>query len=91
MTHTIIAGIQILPKGNEEKKAEALKKALTVIEQSGLHFHKDHFEIIVEGNFEQVVRVIEAVQLSSFNAGIDELLLNVRFHSQNGKDLKLNK
>ncbi|MBC7862094.1 MAG: thiamine-binding protein [Bacteroidia bacterium] len=90
MTNQILAGIQILPKGKETKAEEAYKKAVSVIEQSGLHFKKDNFEIVLEGNFEQVMRILEAIQLTSFNAGADEILLNIKIHAKNGKDVKLN-
>jgi uncharacterized protein YqgV (UPF0045/DUF77 family) len=89
MTHTIIAGIQVVPKGNNIKAEEVMKKVLSVIEQSGLHSKEENFEVVIEGSYEQVTRVIEAVQLASFNAGAEELLLNIRMQIIKGKDVKL--
>ena len=91
MNHLLLAAIQILPIADAHKKNEAFAKAQHVVEQSGLHFHVDNFEIAIEGSYEQIMRVVEAVQLSIYNAGIEELILNVRLHSNKTKDVKLKK
>lgn len=89
MKNILIASLQVQPQGSEEKRKQALLKIEADIEQCGLRVKKQSFDYVIEGNYEQITRLFEAVQLASFNAGADEIFLNIRIHSINGKDLKL--
>jgi uncharacterized protein YqgV (UPF0045/DUF77 family) len=89
MTNSIIVSLQIIPIGEEKKSAEAMTKSLAIIEQSGLRYHHEALSVSMEGSFEQIMRVVEAVQLASFNSGAAELHLNIQLKALNGKDLKL--
>lgn len=91
MSNSIIASIQVIPVGSEEKTLEASRKAVSIIEQSGLHYQHNSLSISIDGSFEQVMSVIEAVRLACFNAGAMELFLNIQIKASNGKDLKLKK
>jgi uncharacterized protein YqgV (UPF0045/DUF77 family) len=89
MKNSLLLSLQIIPTGTEEKKTAAFKKIQSDIEQCGLPFKSEEFGYVLEGQYEPMMRLIEALQLAAFNAGAEEIQIIIRLRSANGKDLKL--
>ena len=90
MKNTIVAYIQIIPIGEENFCKAALEKIQVDIEQCGLPMKKQQFGYAIEGAYEPIMRICEALQLAAFNAGVKQIDLTIRMHSASGQNLHLN-
>lgn len=74
--NVINLALQILPMGKTKPEAYALvDEAIRVISDSGLQYEVCPFETVIEGPYEEVMKVAEAAQQACFDAGAEDLLV----------------
>jgi uncharacterized protein YqgV (UPF0045/DUF77 family) len=84
MSYKINLAIQILPKANDKNTYAIIDKAIEVIQNSGLKYVVCPFETVIEGTYEEVMRVSKEAQDICFEHGATELITNVKI--QRAKD-----
>ncbi len=84
MKNYVNVAVQVLPKSETKKAYDLIDDAIKVIHDSGLKYRVCPFETVIEGPYDEVMKLIEEVQLTCFNNGANELLVYVKI--QNRKD-----
>lgn len=85
--HKINAAIQLLPLSNNINKYSIIDNAIAEIKSSGLNYVVCPFETVVEGSFEEVIKLIERIKNAGFMGNNDELIINIKMHCHNTKSL----
>ena len=85
--HKINAAIQLLPLSNNIDKYNIIDEAILLIKNSGLKFVVCPFETVVEGSFEETMKLIEAIKNSSLKGQNEEIILNLKLHCNSKKSL----
>lgn len=83
MKQNINLAIQILPKSKNQDAYYLIDKAIEAIQQSGLKYLVCPFETVIEGPYEEVMRVVEQAQQACFKAGAEELIVNLKIQRGN--------
>lgn len=78
MDHTINLAIQVIPKSSSRDLYFLVDKAIEAIDRSGLKYQVCPFETVIEGKYEEVMKVVKEAQLACFDAGAEELLVNIK-------------
>ncbi len=90
MSNQINLALQVLPLGIP--KAEAYRMvdvAIACIEDSGLRYEVCPFETVVEGDYEEVMQLVEDIQTACKKAGATELLINMKLQRNFVKDVTI--
>jgi uncharacterized protein YqgV (UPF0045/DUF77 family) len=83
----INAAIQLLPLSNNIDKYKIIDEAISLIHKSGLKYVVCPFETVVEGSFEEVMKLIEAIKNMSLQGSSEEIILNLKLHCNSKKSL----
>ena len=73
----IIAAFQILPNGVDDLYP-CVDAAIKVVQSSGLPYDVSSFETTLEGDYDQIMEVIERAQDACFRYGADSLICNIK-------------
>lgn len=80
------ASIQILPIVQDKHPYEWVDEAIAIIQQSGIHYEVGPFTTVLEGTYEEVMKVVHAVNEHLFRQGctewINSLQLQIRSASE---------
>ncbi|MDX1628787.1 MAG: thiamine-binding protein [Fulvivirga sp.] len=87
MKYNIHAGIQIIPRSDNDDIYPIIDKAIAIIQQSGLKNQVTPMETVIEGPYEKVMEVIYRAQQEALKAGANELLVNIKLHIRKGSDI----
>jgi Uncharacterized conserved protein len=87
MEHKINLALQILPKANTQNTYEIIDKAIEVIQKSGLPYVVCPFETVIEGTYEQVMKVVKDAQDACFTHGAEELIANIKIQRAKNVDV----
>lgn len=86
MNKIMNAGIQIVPVNIVDSTYSIVDKAIEAIRQSELEYTVTPFETVVNGTMEQILQLIAQLKTTAEEAGADELIINIRFHSKKTAD-----
>ncbi len=78
--------IQALPFSEKQDKIAIIDEAIKVIEQSGLKYVVCPFETVIEGEYNQVMQLVTDLKEKCFEAGADELIINMKLHAKKEED-----
>lgn len=89
MSHTVNMAIQVLPKVKDDNAYAVVDKAIEAIQQSGVKYRVCPFETVMEGPYEKLISVIDAAQQACFNAGAEEVLVNIKIQRRRNNDVTI--
>lgn len=89
MDNIINLALQIIPKSKTVDMYRLIDKAIAVIQQSGLKHQVCPFETVIEGYYDEVMKVVKQAQKVTLDAGADELLANIKIQIRNGRDVSI--
>lgn len=90
MNHNVNLAIQILPLGIDKQEAYSIiDKAIAQVQKSELKHVVCPFETVIEGPYNQVMQLMNDMQEACYNAGAKELLINMKLHRSNEKDMAI--
>ncbi|MFO7842237.1 MAG: MTH1187 family thiamine-binding protein [Bacteroidales bacterium] len=87
MNHQVNVAVQVLPKSKTKETYALVDEAIQVINDSGLRYRVCPFETVIEGPYDDIMKVVEKLQEVCFEKGADELLVYLKI--QNRKDGKV--
>ena len=87
MENIINAAIQIVPKTRQKEYYPLIDAAIEEIRKSGLKYEVTPMETVIEGPYQEVMDTFKKAQEASFNAGADELIVNIKLHIRKGSDV----
>ena len=79
--------LQILPLVNSDKIFSIVDKAIECIKNSGIKYSVTPFETVMEGKLDELLEIVKKVQLVCYNAGSEELITNIKIHSNKNEDV----
>ncbi len=83
MKQNINLAIQIIPKSKDKDLYSIVDKAIEAIQQSGLKYLVCPFETVIEGPYDEVMKVVEDAQQACFKAGAEEVIVNLKIQRGN--------
>lgn len=90
MNNKINLAIQVLPLGIPKSEAyRIVDAAIETIKESGLAYRVCPFETVIEGNYETVMQLMNAIQETCKNAGAEEVLINMKLQRNFIKDVAI--
>jgi len=78
MEQKINLALQILPKSETVHVYDIIDKAIEVIQKSGLKYMVCPFETVIEGTYEEVMKVVKEAQDVCFKHGAVEIIANIK-------------
>jgi len=85
--HKINAAIQLLPLSTQIDKYKIIDEAIALIKNSGLNYVVCPFETVVEGEFTQVMELIEEIKNCALQGNSEEIIINLKLHCNSKKSL----
>lgn len=85
--HTINASIQIVPVVNDRHPYEWVDEAIAIIQQSGITHEVGPFATVVEGTYEQVMKVIHDINEYLYSKECREWIANVQIQIRSRGDI----
>lgn len=76
----VTIGIQIIPKSKGMDTYSLVDKAIEVIQQSGIKHMITPFETVMEGDYEELMKIGKTAEQAVLDAGADECLVYYRIH-----------
>jgi uncharacterized protein YqgV (UPF0045/DUF77 family) len=87
MEQKINLALQILPKSDNVNTYDIIDKAIEVIQKSGLKYVVCPFETVMEGTYEEVMKVVKEAQDVCFKHGASELIANIKIQRAVSNDV----
>jgi uncharacterized protein (TIGR00106 family) len=86
-SYIISASIQIVPLTQDRHPYEWVDEAIEVIKQSGIQFEVGPFATVVEGRYEEVMKVIYAINEYLYQKNCTEWISNVQLQLRSKGDI----
>ncbi len=87
MNQQINLAIQVLPKSKNIHSYQIVDKAIEIIKNSGVKYLVCPFETVMEGEYDQLMKIVKDVQDACYHAGAEEIICNIKI--QTNKDTKV--
>lgn len=85
--YLVNASIQILPVVQDKHPYHWIDQAIAIIQQSGISYKVGPFATVLEGTYEQVTHVINAVNEYLFTKGCTEWIISVQMQIRSNGDI----
>lgn len=85
--YLINAAIQIVPIVQDKHPYEWVDEAIAVIQRSGVKYEVGPFATVLEGRYDEVMKVINDVNELLYQKGCAEWLSNVQIQIRSGGDI----
>jgi len=89
MKQTVNIALQIIPSSAEKHPYAVVDEAIKVIADSGLKYKVTPFETVVEGAYDDVMRVAKQAQEACYQAGADNLMTYIKIQSSRETDVSI--
>ena len=90
MNNIVNLAIQVLPVGLPQEEAyKIIDAAIEKIQSSGLKYLVCPFETVIEGPYAEVMQLVDDMQDACYSAGATSLLVNMKLHRSNIKDMAI--
>jgi len=85
--HIVSIGIQIVPKSKTLHTYDLVDEAIDVIQQSGIKHQITPFETVMEGEYDEIMKLCKKAEQAVLDAGADECLVYYRIHYRKNADV----
>jgi len=85
-TKLVNLSLQVVPI-NEQNAYPIIDEAIRVIQASGVKYEVQPFSTIMEGEWSQLLKIVEQAKEAVFKAGGDELIFNIQIHMKRDKSV----
>lgn len=89
MSQLVNMAIQVLPKIKDGNTYAVVDKAIEAIQRSGVKYRVCPFETVMEGSYEKLIAVIDDAQQACFDAGAEEVLVNLKIQRRRDGDVTI--
>ncbi len=95
MNNQINLAIQILPRAASIGTYELVDVAIAIIQKSGLNYQVCPFETVIEGQYDEIMKLVKDIHEAVYHAGADEIITNIKIQTRKNQDVyiddKMNK
>lgn len=88
MENIVNVAFQVLPTSAGKHPYSLVDEAIKVIEKSGLRYKVTPFETVIEGHYDDIMKVIKEAQQACYQAGADSLMVYIKIQSSR-KDVSI--
>ncbi len=88
--HIINASLQIVPIVQDRHPYEWVDEAILIIQQSGIKHEVGPFATVLEGTYEEVIKVLNGVNEHLLSKGCDEWIANVQIQLRSNRNITSN-
>lgn len=88
MENIVNVAFQVLPTSEAKHPYSLVDEAINVIQKSGLKFQVTPFETVIEGKYNDVMKIIKEAQEACYRAGADSLMAYIKIQSSR-KDVSI--
>jgi uncharacterized protein (TIGR00106 family) len=81
MTNTVNIALQILPSSPSIHPYFLVDKAIEVIAASGIKYKVTPFETVMEGSYDEIMKVVKNAQQACYEAGAESLMTYIKIQS----------
>ncbi|MDP4240003.1 MAG: thiamine-binding protein [Bacteroidota bacterium] len=81
MNKTVNIALQILPSSKTIHPYTIVDKAIETIAASGLKYKVTPFETVIEGTYDEIMKVIKLAQEACYEAGAESLMTYIKIQS----------
>ncbi|HJV77725.1 MAG TPA: thiamine-binding protein [Paludibacter sp.] len=81
MNKIVNIALQILPSSSSIHPYDLVDKAIEVIATSGLRYKVTPFETVMEGSYDDIMKVIKQAQEACYEAGAENLMTYIKIQS----------
>ena len=81
MNRQVNIAIQVLPTCDGKNSYDIVDEAIKVISESGLKFRVCPFETVIEGDYGEVMALVERAIEACYKAGAEKVLTNLKIQS----------
>jgi uncharacterized protein (TIGR00106 family) len=89
MNKKINMAIQILPTSNDIAPYSIIDTAIEVIINSGLKYVVCPFETVVEGNYDELIKIVTDIHEACYKAGAEQIICNLKIQSHRTKEVTI--
>jgi len=84
MDKIVNIALQVLPTSKTIHPYTLVDKAIEVIANSGLRYKVCPFETVLEGTYEDIMKVVKQAQEACYEAGADSMMTYIKIQSSRG-------
>jgi len=85
--HIVNASLQIVPIVLDKHPYQWVDEAIAVIQQSGIKYEVGPFATVLEGTYDEVLKVLHDVNEFLYSKGCAEWISNVQLQVRSGGDI----
>src|SRR5687768_12727557 len=85
--HIINASIQIVPIVQDKHPYEWVDDAITIIQSSGISYEVGPFSTVLEGKYDEVMKVIQDVNEYLYSKGCEEWITSLQIQIRSKGDI----
>ena len=74
--------MSVIIVSKEKEVYNLVDQAIAVIQASGIKHQVCPFETVLEGNYDDIMQTVKAAQKACFDAGADEVLVNMKVQNR---------
>jgi len=83
----INASIQVIPLGTDKDPYEWVDEVISIIQQSGIQYEIGPFATVLEGKYNEVMKLTHAINDHLFNRNCSEWITNLQIQIRSGSDI----
>jgi len=95
MKNQINLAIQVLPRAASIKTYDLVDVAIELIQKSGLNYQVCPFETVIEGGYDEVMKLVKDIHEAVYASGAEEMITNIKIQTRHNQDVyiddKMNK
>ena len=84
MNKTVNIALQVLPSSTIIHPYAIVDKAIEVIAASGLRYKVTPFETVIEGNYDEIMKIVKLAQEACYEAGADSMMTYIKIQTSRG-------
>ncbi len=83
----INVAVQVLPEGKKKEAYEKVDLCISLIAASGLKYTVCPFETVIEGYWDEIMRLIAEMKDACLNAGSENIIINLKIQVSRNNDV----
>ncbi len=89
MSKIVNIAVQVLPKSTNNDTYQIVDKAIEVIQKSGVKYRVCPFETVMEGEYDELMKIVKQLQQTCFDAGAVEVITNIKIQNRKESDVTI--
>ena len=87
MKNQINLAIQVLPRSSTKGIYELVDVAIELIQRSGLKYRVCPFETVIEGQYDEVMKLVKDIHDAVYANGAEEMITNIKIQTRYNQDV----